>query len=306
MLFVGERNKTKNGDNAMSKIQNIIIADIIALIEEGKELPWEKPWNAAASAPQNMVWQKPYRGINRFMCGITAAVRGYNSPFWLTFGQIKKVGGKIKKGEKATKIVKWGALKIKDKDTGEVKDEIWRPVKYFKIFNVDQCEGIEVPKQEIETLDFQPLERCEDIIQGYEDAPNIGEGGDRACYIPSLDVIKMPNKTTFKSVETFYATLFHELAHSTGSAKRLNRVGVTDPIRFGSHNYSKEELVAEFTSALLCAHAGIEKETRKNSAAYVKGWCKYLKEKGKEIFSAASQAEKAFDYITQQKQEVEK
>ena len=287
------------------KIKNIIIADIIELIEESKELPWEKPWNAAASSPQNMVWQKPYRGINRFMCSLTATVRGYNSPFWLTFGQVKKAGGKIKKGEKATKIVKWGCIEVKDKQTGEVKDKIWKPFKYFKIFNVDQCEGIEVPEQEVETLDWKPLERCDMIIEGYADIPSIGEGGDRACYIPAMDVIKMPNKTTFKSVEGFYATLFHELAHSTGASQRLNRVGVTDPIQFGSHQYSKEELIAEFCSALLCAHAGIQRETRKNSAAYVKGWCKYLREKGKEIFSAASQAEKAFNYIvSQQKQEV--
>jgi antirestriction protein ArdC len=287
----------------MSKIQNIIISDIIALIEENKELPWEKPWGAGAAAPQNMVWKKPYRGINRFMCALTASVRGFTSPYWLTFGQIRKMEGSVKKGEKATKIVKWGSIEIKDKQTGEVKDKIWRPMKYFKVFNLDQTEGIEAPPSEEKPLQWNPIEECDRVIDGYEGCPTIGVG-TKACYVPSMDIVKMLNSSLFKTMEHYYATLFHELAHSTGSADRLNRKGVTDPIRFGSHQYSKEELIAEFTAALLCARTGIEKETRKNPAAYVAGWCKYLKEKGKEIFSAASQAEKAYNYILQQEQEV--
>ena len=106
----------------------------------------------------------------------------------------------------------------------------------------------------------------------------------------------MPKKESFHSVQEFYSTLFHECIHSTGSEKRLNRPELTDLNAFGSHDYSKEELTAEFGAAYLCAIAGID-NTLENSSAYIKGWLSKLKNNNDWLVGAASKAQKAADYI---------
>jgi len=127
--------------------------------------------------------------------------------------------------------------------------------------------------------------------------PDIQYGGNRACYSVTLDYIKLPHQHTFLSSEEYYSTLFHELAHSTGHANRLARKSILEPSYFGSHEYSKEELVAEMGAAFLCGHAGIENITINNSAAYIQGWLKALKNDKTLLIHAAAQAQKASDYI---------
>src|SRR5690606_12959860 len=120
--------------------------------------------------------------------------------------------------------------------------------------------------------EFSPIEMCENVVTGYKDCPPISFGGDRAYYAPLFDKIQMPNREDFQTSENYYATLFHEMAHSTGSEKRLKRFKATDSNIFGSEAYSKEELVAEMTSSFLCAEAGIENTVIDNSASYIQGW----------------------------------
>src|SRR6516225_4864979 len=119
----------------------------------------------------------------------------------------------------------------------------------------------------------------------------------QAAYIPSRDVVTMPSRTAFESQAEYYSTLFHELTHSTGHAKRLAREGFDTPQKFGSESYSREELIAEMGSAMLCGVAGIEQSTLANSAAYLKTWISRLKADSKLVISAASAAQKAADYI---------
>ena len=127
--------------------------------------------------------------------------------------------------------------------------------------------------------------------------PDIKYGGNRACYSPQLDYIQLPPKETFHSLEEFYSTAFHELSHATGHTSRLARKSITDTAYFGSHSYSQEELVAEFGASMLCAVASIEQSTIENSAAYIQGWLKVLKNDKKCLVLAAAQAQRAADFI---------
>ena len=163
---------------------------------------------------------------------------------------------------------------------------------------------------EVITLELRPvLERIgavnwegnESIPCSYPDRvpnkPIVQYGGDRACYSPTFDCIKLPNQEAFKSPEEFYSTAFHELLHATGHGSRLGRKGILEPSYFGSHDYSQEELVAEFGSSMLCGFAGIEQQTIENSAAYLQGWLKVLKGDKKLAIIAAGQAQRAADFI---------
>jgi antirestriction protein ArdC len=127
--------------------------------------------------------------------------------------------------------------------------------------------------------------------------PRIGfDGHDKAFYRPVTDSIHLPDRNSFDSAGEYYSTLFHEMTHSTGHQSRLNRSTLTEVVPFGSETYSKEELVAEFGAAFLCAHAGIE-NTVNNSASYINGWLRKLRSDPKLAILAASQGQKAADYI---------
>ena len=146
--------------------------------------------------------------------------------------------------------------------------------------------------------EFNPIENAQAIIDGWKNKPEINHvEGDRAYYMPKFDKITLPLKSQFKSPEEYYSTAFHELAHSTGHSKRLNRKELTEANYFGSHDYSKEELTAEFASAFLCSTSGIEK-TIDNSAAYIKGWSQKLRSNPKWLVSAAAKAQKAANLIS--------
>ena len=140
-----------------------------------------------------------------------------------------------------------------------------------------------------------PIESAEAIVKGMPNPPAF-EQDSQAAYIPSRDAVTMPSRTAFESQSEYYSTLFHELTHSTGHAKRLAREGF-DPQKFGSESYSREELIAEMGSAMLCGIAGIEQATISNSAAYLQSWIKRLKADSRLVVSAASAAQKAADYI---------
>jgi antirestriction protein ArdC len=102
----------------------------------------------------------------------------------------------------------------------------------------------------------------------------------------------MPTFESFKSAASFYATAFHELGHWTGSKSRLDREYGK---RFGDRAYAAEELVAELTSAFLCAEFSIDGELR--HAGYIQNWIELLKDDAKAFFTAASAAQKAADYL---------
>ena len=160
-----------------------------------------------------------------------------------------------------------------------------------------QTEGIDLPASVLqETRTNNSIETCEKIVANMPNPPAL-EQSDKAWYSPNSDAVGMPARGLFHSSEEYYSTLFHELAHSTGHAQRLHRDDFDNPVSFGSDSYSKEELIAEMTAAMLCGIAGIEQKTLENSAAYLKTWIARLKSDSRLLVSAASHAQKAADFV---------
>jgi len=283
-------------------VYEVINNRIIELLEKGT-VPWHRPWNAGSSYPKNFVSRKEYRGINVFLLGC----QQYSSPYWLTFKQVQDKGGHVLKGSKSTPVIFWKFLDAEDADSQDessISPKGKVPLlRYYSVFNLEQTEGIEVPGTQVVINEFSPIEKAEQIIFNMPNIPDIQYGGNRAYYSPSLDYIQLPPKHTFESAESYYDTLFHELIHSTGHIGRLGRKSILEPSSFGSHGYSKEELVAEMGAAFLCGYSGIEQRTIENSAAYIQGWLKVLKNEKKLLVHAAAQAQKASDYILDRKED---
>lgn len=281
-----------------ANVYQIITDKIMAQLEAGT-VPWRKPWAAAQGLPKNFISKKEYRGINTFLLGC----QQYGSPYWLTYRQAEERGGHIRKGEKSTMVVFW---KLMDRSYGladedEVADSTTPGkmplLRYYNVFNLEQCEGVAPPPFETPTYQFTPIEKAEQIISGYKDRPNIHYGGNRAFYRPAEDRVQMPHEYTFPRSEDFYAVLMHELAHSSGASHRLARKEVIDHHAFGSDAYSAEELCAEFCSSYLCAVAGISNQTIELAASYIDGWLSVLKKDKKMLVIAAARAQAAADYI---------
>ena len=276
----------------MPIVYEIITERIIKQLESGVS-PWRKPWTC--QTPANLITQKEYRGLNVF----TLASQGFPSRFWLTFNQATKLGGRIRKGEKSSPVIFWNIGDEQETTAQDGAKETSRPflLRYYSVFNLSQAEGIGIPAALLqETRTNDPIETCEQLVKNMPDSPAF-EQSDKAWYSPSNDVVGMPARGLFHSSEEYYATEFHELAHSTGHAKRLHRENFDNPVSFGSESYSKEELIAEMTSAMLCGIAGIEQRILENSAAYLKTWITRLKSDSRLLVSAASQAQKAADFI---------
>lgn len=265
-----------------SSVYEMVTNQIIEQLENGT-VPWRKPFKSGAAV--NWKSQKPYRGINVMLL---------EPGEYATFNQIKEAGGKVKKGEKSSIIVFWKWIEKEDED-GE--KETIPFLKYYRVFEINsQVEGME-SKRSAESFDHDPIEKCEEIMKGYMDAPDYSYKTGGAWYRPSMDLVNVPPMKEFENVEEYYSTLFHECVHSTGHKKRLNREGVTGTISFGSEDYSKEELVAELGASMLNAVAGISNDTIVNSASYIASWLKVLKDDKKMIVTAGAQAQKAADFI---------
>jgi antirestriction protein ArdC len=250
---------------------------IIKKMEEGI-IPWKKPWKCCR--PCNAKTGRPYNGVNFFLLSMT----DFGDNRWITYKQLQELGGNIKKGEKSTQVVFWQILN-KD-DNG--KNKSIPLLKYFNVFNIEQTEGVEWEKVQVE-----PNRTAENIVEGYTDKPVIKYLGNKACYIPSKDEVNMPPVNFFDSVDEFYSTLFHELSHSVLHETRMNRK--IDTV-FGSKLYTEQELEAEFASAFLCNESGVD-NTLENSAAYIQSWMKSFKDNPAMIITAASKAQKTADYI---------
>jgi antirestriction protein ArdC len=276
----------------MTSVYEIVTEKIIKQLESGVA-PWRRPWTC--QTPANLLTQKEYRGLNIF----TLASQAFPSRFWLTYNQATKLGGRIRKGEKSSPVIFWNIGDEQETTAQDGAKEPPRPflLRYYSVFNLSQAEGIDIPASLLqETRTNDPIETCEQLVTNMPNPPAF-EQSDKAWYSPTNDVVGMPARGLFHSSEEYYATEFHELAHSTGHAKRLHRENFDNPVSFGSESYSKEELVAEMTAAMLCGIAGIEQRILENSAAYLKAWIERLKSDSRLLVSAASQAQKAADFI---------
>ena len=270
---------------------------IVALLEAGT-CPWKKSWSGGSGMPKNLVSKKEYRGINPFLL----SAMPYSSPYWLTYRQAVSLGGHVKKGEKSSMVVFWKMLDKRaatDQDgEADTKHGKIPMLKFYNVFSVEQCEGLTIPPEPEAVVNvFTAIEKAEQIVQGYKGAPVIRYGGNRAFFRPAADLVQLPCQNTFEHSEDFYAVLYHELGHSTGAKHRLARKEVVDCNAFGSHDYSVEELVAEFTASFLCAHVGISNETIDMSASYIDGWLSVIKGDKKMLVVAAARAQAAADLI---------
>jgi antirestriction protein ArdC len=286
------------------QVYELITNRICDLLGKGI-VPWKKPWNGGEGIPQNLISRKPYRGINVFLLSSLC----FESPYFLTFKQAKEFGGFVKSGEKACPVIFWKWLEKQDPE-GEVFDAEGNRIsripllRYYSVFNVAQTEGIpsdKIPPTGTTENPFNPVQAAQSIVDGLPNKPLIVNSEARAYYRPSTDLVNVPRPNLFQVGEEYYSTLFHELTHSTGHESRLNRKGIVELNSFGSHEYSKEELVAEMGAAYLCAQSGIVESTIQNSAAYISGWLKRLRNDNKFVVQAAAQAQKAADFILNRK-----
>ncbi|MBV5279916.1 MAG: DUF1738 domain-containing protein, partial [Actinobacteria bacterium] len=250
-----------------------LTSHLINMIEKSQKEggKWDAPWHRAGNLPRNASTKNMYSGGNLFALMLAAEEKGYTTPQWAGFQQWKKLGGSVKKGEKATIIL------IPRQMFGEEIDDNGVKVRKSKgtffstahVFNFDQIEGIdreEFLKAPADALTpEQRVGKLEDAIKEIGATINTGDGS-RAYYSPREDHIVMPPFELFKSPEGYYGTLAHELVHWTGHSSRLDRKNMN---QFGSPDYAREELVAEFGSAFLLAMFDLSAEPREDHAHYL-------------------------------------
>lgn len=274
-------------------VYQLVTDQIIALLEQGV-IPWQKPW-AEAGVPMNLLSKRQYRGINLWLL----LSLNYSKNFYLTWDQLKKIGGSVNQGQHGHIVVFWKQVKKQPEeldDTGNSKTTAM--LRYYKVFNIEQCRDI--PKDLVPELfkdEVDPILECEGIINTMPDSPLLIFTGTKAYYDVSKDHIVLPKVKSFKSPESYYSTLFHELVHSTGSQKRLGRKTLNDMAPFGSESYAMEELVAEMGSAYLCRFSGILPNQIENTVAYLDNWLGVFKKDKRFLITASGQAQRAADWI---------
>jgi antirestriction protein ArdC len=272
-----------------------LYSDVTARILQSMEagvMPWEKAWQSAGSKiPMNAITGRPYSGINVLLFWMSAE-SGYASPRYLTFKQAKEAGGNVRKGEHGTKVYFFKQLTVADTASG--KDKTIPMLREFTVFNVAQCENLPngvTNGEYIAPLNNEQREALADLFIASTGA-DFREGTGVPCYVPSKDFISMPGFHQFKARDDFYTTAFHELTHWTGAKHRLDRDFNS---RFGTQAYAAEELVAELGAAFLNAEFGFDRTER--NAAYLANWIELLKSDSRAIFTAASKASKATEYL---------
>jgi len=278
-------------------VYQIVTDRIIKLLERGTA-PWQLPWTQGGM-PMNLITRRPYRGINVWLLLSV----GYEQNLFLTWEQLKAIGGSVKRGEKGHIVVFYKTIKKEaDEDADEQEQKI-PLLRYFKVFSASQCTGIpEHLLPRTEERHIEPIEACDAIVRGMPNCPRIKHEKQKAFYDVRQDYVNMPKRQSFKSAEAYYSVLFHELTHSTGHQSRLNRKTITQMREFGSEPYSIEELIAEMGTCYLNSHVGILNKQEADSAAYIQGWLKQLKDDKRFVVHAASQAQRAADYILNMQQ----
>ena len=309
-------------------IYQMITDKVISMFKNAKASDYHRPWkDDAFFIPINFESKKPYRGVNRLLLQERIGFAGaFRNPYFLTFNQIKKHGGRLKKGTRGYEVVYYSIRYIvpADKNTGrkaysstnahkviDFLDKHKLPenivtripmIRYYNVYNGASIEGIDFQLDKLQIGRAVPDSAPENqaaalIVENYPNPPAIKHEGNQAYYSPSGDYIKMPKKEQFDSINDYYRILFHELTHSTGHDKRLDR-GIH--LMLEKEDYAKEELVAEFGAVFLSAWAGIMWYTNKNHAVYLKNWNSAIKEAendNKFLMKAASLAQAATDYI---------
>ncbi|MBE0580066.1 zincin-like metallopeptidase domain-containing protein [Devosia sp.] len=263
---------------------------------------WMQPWIVGGEGGQlNRPLRangEAYRGINVLVLWGAAAENGFSSPTWMSFKQAQDIGGNVRKGERGTLVVYAGTLtRTKmNEQTGEESERGIPFLKSYSVFNADQIEGLPAKYIKPPVAMLNPAQRIEQVDKFIAAAgAEVRNDGAMAFYSPERDLVQMPAFDAFREPEGYYATLLHELTHWTRHKSRLDRSFGRE--RWGDEGYAAEELVAELGAAFLCADLQIAPTVRKDHAAYIGSWLKVLKDDKRAIFTAASYAQKAADYL---------
>ena len=280
-------------------IHQLITDQIIAAIEAGVgefKLPWHRPGHDLL-CPRNVASNVAYRGVNILTLWLTAQSKGFTSGIWGTFNQWTAIGAKVRKGEKAAHVVFYKEINICEEED-EIKKRLF--ARATPVFAAEQVEGYQLePLSHPPEAEFKRSTEIEEFIG--RTRAMLQHGGHQAYYQPSTDSIHLPFRETFLQTETsspeenYYSTLFHELTHFSGAKGRCDR-DLTG--RFGSSAYAMEELIAELGAAFLCGHFKISASPREDHAQYLANWLSVLKSDKRAIFTAASKASQAVDYLT--------
>lgn len=275
------------------KSYNDLTAHFIGQLEQGTR-PWSRSWKSSAANVGRPLRGNgiPYRGVNVLALWTHSMLRGFSSPYWMTFLQAKDFGAHVRKGAKSAQVFKVGQV-VKEKP-GEDPD-VFSYLKSYAVFNAEEIEGL--PAHFFPAVDAPKPEQgriaaAEDFAR--RTGANIRHGGDRAFYARAADLVQMPMFGDFESPDAYYATLFHELTHWTGAPHRVER---PKGDRFGDPKYAFEELVAELGAAFICADLRISDTPRPDHASYLANWVEALRAHPRILMQAASHAEKAAEYL---------
>jgi antirestriction protein ArdC len=316
-----------NGQAAYERVdvKNEVARTLIEAMENGNA-PWQKPWHTQALSPTNPITGNGYKGVNRLLLSMAARAdeHGRLDSRFMTYKQAEALGYQVRKGERGTPIVKvvtfdrendggaGGAGQPRDGKKGQggerESERKSMSLRRYVVFNAQQIDG--VPELEGPTSDqpFKPAERAEAVIEAMKEKTGllVIHGGDKACYIPSLDEVRLPAKSNriWRSEYDYFSTAFHEISHSSLHESRLNR---TDAIgkKWGDEAYALEELRAEISSAIIANATGVAAQISQdhmkahiaNHAAYLQSWVKAVKKDPMAIFSAAKDADLIAEYV---------
>jgi len=280
-----------NNRDVAKDVYTLVTDRIIELLEAGT-IPWRKPWTEQG-LPQNLISKRYYRGINLMLLNSL----DFHSNLFLTWKQLKTISASVKKGEKGTLVVFRKMIEQEVEKNGKTSIESRSVLRYYKVFNIDQCTDIPSAFLPVESNHNEPMQEYALIASQMKDPPEILHHEDAAFYDPDKDIISMPRLESFESSEAYYGTLYHELIHSTGHSKRLNRKGIVENYDFGTEMYSEEELIAEIGACYLKSYTGIPITDLNNSASYIAEWLKVLKNNRRFIVIASGRSQQAVEYI---------
>ena len=270
---------------------------IIAALEAGTP-PWRRPWDTekvgGPMMPQNATTGARYRGINTLILGMSPLAFMSGDPRWATFKQAAERGWQVRRGSRGTPGFFYKKLEVQDRDgTSEDGRKTIPVLRSFTLFNGSQIDGIPpYIAPGVEEAPWREPKAAATIARS--SGAMIRIGGERAFYSPATDHVQMPPTVAFRSPAAFASVLLHELGHWTGAKDRLDR-NLTGS--FGSQDYAREELRAELAQVMICAELGIEDCDFTNGVAYIAAWLSKLRDDKREVFRAASDAQRIADYL---------
>ncbi|HEV7761476.1 MAG TPA: zincin-like metallopeptidase domain-containing protein [Acidimicrobiales bacterium] len=284
-----------------TQITNQLIADI-----EAGAGTWRMPWYTLADTgtPESVDGRR-YSGTNALWLALVGADREWTSGTWATYPAWQRHGAQVRRGEKATPVLLWKPTTAKRPDRDDGLDDDTDPAtgrrlvaRVYSVFSAEQVDGAdELLARRAEWAggrdSVERIAAADAYLNGF--GVEVIEGGDRACYLPDSDTIRLPTIDRFRTPASYYATRAHETVHATGHPSRLAR---TFGQRFGDRAYAAEELVAELGAAMWCAQAGISSTTRTDHAAYLSHWLDILRDDPRSLVTVAGKAQAAVDYIT--------